>query len=131
MITRLVAGASAAVTLVLALLCSPTEAALTYKKCHAHNGPALYQEASDIGALADEALVPSRFARVSNGYMRVIMDEEDGQEGGGATNTEVTYVDIYLICCFCDCRHFIFSPVIHNHPSAYNRLSLLLYNLLF
>lgn len=58
-------------------------AALSYKACTGHNKDHLYQEAANISARADELLVPSQFARVVDGHLVLIRDEEDGKEDGG------------------------------------------------
>jgi hypothetical protein len=86
------------ISVILALLCTGVRGSeFSYDKCHNHDGMGLYQEAAAIGALADAALVPSRFARVANGFMRVIMDETDGQEDGGATNTKVMLLLLFVV----------------------------------
>ena len=56
---------------------------LSHSSCGTHSKDDLYRQAAAIGARADERLVPSQFARVVNGYLLVIKDEQDGQEKGG------------------------------------------------
>ena len=64
---------------------------LTTELCQSYDESKLYQESLFISNKVDDILVPDVFAKVVTGVMVVIVDEDDGEEAGGGTNTAGSY----------------------------------------
>lgn len=73
-----------------------SECILTTSDCSTRNSNDLWTKASELGNLADEALVPLVFARVEYGYLALVMDEDDGQNDGGTTNPFGSYASFFF-----------------------------------
>jgi len=69
---------------------------LTPDQCSRHDNDKLYVAANSLFSSIDNALVPTHFKRVAEGYLVTVEDENNGIADGGGTNTYGAYGSFYF-----------------------------------
>ncbi len=80
----------------ICLICAKAFTPLTQSLCQQRDNSSLWSAAKSIADAADVLLVPSAFSRVVDGFLAVIVDEDDGENNGGSTNTDGSYATFFF-----------------------------------